>query len=138
MLSNTGTDSRPAVPRQALLVEDDVVLRELLADEIRDLGFEVVELGDGVELLEYFRGAASSYQSALPDVVVAEVALPGCGGMDACDQLRQAGSTVPFILISSPGFTAAHEAATRAGAIMLDKPFDLDALSEAVASAIRN
>jgi CheY-like chemotaxis protein len=119
-----------------LLVEDDVLLRDALSGGIRDLGFDVVELGDGNELLEYFRGSASSYQSILPDVVVAEIDLPGCGGAEACAQLRRAGAQVPFILMGDPGPAKVHEAATRSGAeVVLDKPFDIEALAEAVAAA---
>jgi DNA-binding response OmpR family regulator len=126
-------------PRRVLLVEDDTPLRELLADEIRELGFDVVELGDGIELLDYFRAAASSYQSTLPDVVVAEVELPGCSGVEACDRLRRGGATVPFILICAQGLADLHEAAARAGAeVVLDKPFDIQALAGAVAAIARN
>jgi CheY-like chemotaxis protein len=129
----------PPIPRRVVLVEDDVPLREVLADEIRDLGFDVVELADGVELLDYFRAAASSYQSLLPDVVVAEVDLPGCSGVEACERLRKAGARVPFILISPPGLGEIHEAAVRAGAEhVIDKPFSVEALAEAVTSAARN
>jgi CheY-like chemotaxis protein len=125
--------------RRVVLVEDDVPLRDLLADEIRDLGFDVVELTDGVELLDYFRGAASTYQSPLPDVVVAEADLPGCSGVEACAQLRRSGARVPFILISPEGLAGLHEAAVKAGADrVLDKPLKVKVLTDAVASAARN
>ena len=94
-----------------------------------------MELGDGLELLDYFRAAASNYQSTLPDVVVAEVELPGCSGVEACDQLRKAGATVPFILICSPGLADLHAAAAEAGAgAVLDKPFNIQALASAFAA----
>jgi two-component system, response regulator, stage 0 sporulation protein F len=125
--------------RRVVLVEDDLPLRDVLADEIRDLGFDVVELGDGVELLDYFRGAASSYQSTLPDIVVAEVDLPGCSGVEACRRLRSSGAQVPFILISPPGLAELHAAALKAGAeCVIDKPFDIDVLADAVNHAARN
>jgi len=66
-------------PRRVVLVEDNLPLRDVLADEIRDLGFEVVELSNGVELLAYFHGL-THYQSPTPEVVVAEVELPAVTG----------------------------------------------------------
>jgi two-component system response regulator MprA len=125
--------------RRVLLVEDDSPLREQLAGEIRELGFDVEELGDGIELLDYFRAAASSYQSTLPDVVVAEVELPGCSGVEACDRLRKAGANVPFILICSHGLADLHAAAAAAGAeVVIDKPFDIQTLAGAVAAVAKN
>lgn len=98
-----------------------------------------MELGDGLELLDYFRAAASSYQSTLPDVVVAEVNLPGCSGVEACDLLRKAGATVPFILICSPGLADWHAAAVEAGAeVVLDKPLDVQTLAGAFIAAARS
>jgi len=129
----------PAIQRRVVLVEDDLPLREVLADEIRDLGFDVVELADGVELLDYFRGAASSYEPTLSDVVVAEVDLPGCTGTEACRKLHASGAHVPFILISPAGLTSLHEEAIEAGADwVLDKPFDIDSLTDAVETVMHN
>jgi two-component system phosphate regulon response regulator OmpR len=126
------------IPARVLLVEDDVPLRDVIADEIRDQGLDVVELTDGIELLEYFRGAASSYLPMMPDVVVAEMDLPGCSGIEACSRLRQAGSRVPIILLSVPGLAELHEAAREAGAaLVVDRPFSLEALAKMVASAAR-
>ncbi len=125
--------------RRVVLVEDDVPLREILADEIRDLGFEVVELTTGVELVDYFHGAASTYPAELPDIVVAELELAGCSGVEACERLRRGGAHVPFILIVPEGFEQHHDDAIRAGADrVLDKPFDVDALADAVESVARN
>ncbi len=122
--------------RTVLLVENDPPLRCVLADEIRELGFGVVELGNGIELLDYFQAAASSYQSTLPDLVVAEVDLPGCSGAEACDRLRRGGATVPFILICSPGPADLHRTAVGVGAeVVLDKPLDRRTLAGAFAAA---
>ena len=125
--------------RRVVLVEDDIPLREILADEIRDLGFDVVELTNGVELLDHFRGAASSYAAELPEIVIAEMELAGCSGVEACERLHSAGAHVPFILILPEGLAQNHADALRAGADrVLEKPFDVDALADAVESVARN
>ena len=135
-------DGEPLVvpmQRRVVLVEDDVPLREVLADEIRDLGYDVVELTTGVELLDYFHGVATSYPSDLPDIVIAELELAGCSGVEACERLRSGGANVPFILILPEELAQHHADALRAGAdLVLDKPFDVDALADAVESVARN
>ncbi len=124
---------------RVLLLQNDVQLRERLALAIRNLAFDVVELTGEDELFDYYRTAASSYQPILPDVVVADVLLDGSGGIDACDQLRKAGSQVPFILLSPPGLAELHAAAVQAGAaLVVDKPFNIEALATRVAMTARN
>ena len=58
---------------------------------------------------------------------------------EACARLRRAGTRVPFILLSPAALAGLHDVAVMAGAaLVVDKPFDLSALAEAVASAARH
>lgn len=68
----TGT---PTAPARALVVEDDVSMRKLLAAYLEGMGYETVEAEDGKEALERCR--ASSF-----DVIVCDVKMPEMNGAE--------------------------------------------------------
>lgn len=134
-----GSGDAAAPLRRLLLAENDGPLRELLAAELRGLSFNVVELSDGTALHDRLLTAATSRLPMLPDVVVAETALPGCSGLEICRQLLEWGASVPFILLSPTGLATDHDAAIRAGAAaVIDKPFSFNALAAAISDAARS
>lgn len=70
-------------PRKALLVEDDLYQRELLAGLLRMAGLEVDTAGDGSDALDYLRSRGR------PDVVLMDMGLPRCDGATAVRHIRQ-------------------------------------------------
>jgi FixJ family two-component response regulator len=63
--------------------------------------------------------------------------LPGLSGLDLQEQLAAEGLTVPIVFITAYADDQAREQALRAGAIaFLQKPFEEQALLEAVARAV--
>ena len=113
-----------------LIVEDDVAVREMLAEYLRTHGYEVAEVDRGVTM----RGAV---ESALPDVVLLDVNLPGEDGFTLARFLRER-YDVGIIIVS-----AATEIADRVGGLEIGaddyvgKPFDLRELRARVKSVIR-
>jgi DNA-binding response OmpR family regulator len=75
-----------------LLVEDDPPLREVLAAHLRARGWRVVGCDDGLRALELCR-------ELRPDVVVLDVMLPGCSGLDVCARLRSAPGSSPGVVM---------------------------------------
>lgn len=67
---------------KALLVEDDVCQRELLAGFLRMAGLEVDTAGDGSDALDYLRSRPR------PDVVLLDMGLPRCDGATMVRHLR--------------------------------------------------
>ena len=127
------------VPPTVILVEDNTQLRAELAEDIRTDGFQVIELGSGTELLNYFEGLPGSYPATPPDVVVAETLLPGCSGFWACQRLHDMGSNVPVILLTSAISAEDFEDAERVGATyLLEKPLGPSRLHEALSSVIKS
>lgn len=117
-----------------LLAEDDAPLRALLADVLRADGHEVLEARDGVELLAHIDAAlVRQWHRADAFVIVADVHMPGLGGLDVLSMLRVACCATPVILITGFGDEETHAEARGLGAVaVLDKPFALDALRAAV------
>ena len=113
-----------------LLAEDDASMRRWLVDVLRRDGHEVLEARNGAELLVRMR------DSGRVDVVVTDVRMPGMSGLDAIACLHDAAVGVPVVVVTAFGDDETHRAAERFGAVaVLDKPFGVTALREALARA---
>lgn len=80
-----------------LVLADDhsVVLQGMRAFLALESGMEVCALcTDGVEAME----AVAQHE---PDVLIMDVTMPRCGGIEAHEQLRAAGVTVPTVLLTA-------------------------------------
>lgn len=76
-------DSRPSPTSATILVtDDDEMTRELVADVLRDDGYDVREAADGDEAVEAVRAHR-------PDLVVLDVVMPRMNGIDACRAMRE-------------------------------------------------
>ena len=126
--------SRPRV----LLVEDDHALRALLAAALRRRGYAVTELGDGTSAVAYLMPWISGQRtSPPPDAIVSDIRMPGSSGLELLPTVRDAGLRMPVILVTAFGAADTHAAAQRLGAtLVLDKPFEIDALCERVRDAL--
>lgn len=122
-----------------LLAEDDGDLRGLIAATLRADGLEVVEAATGPELVAAIAASLTGHGGAPPPaVVVTDNRMPGKGGLEVIAGMRQFDQTTPVILITGFGDAAVLEEARRLGvAVVLDKPFQLDALRAAVQRLLR-
>jgi CheY-like chemotaxis protein len=86
--------SRPS-PARILVVEDDTLLRAILADELRSAGFSVVEAAHADEAMFYFNGGGQA------DLVFSDVWMPGVlNGIELAKQIRDKYPSLPIILAS--------------------------------------
>jgi CheY-like chemotaxis protein len=110
-----------------LLADDDESSRGALAHTLRDLGITVDELVDGGRLLVR---VASLYQPghALDeiDVIVTDVRMPVCSGLQVLRGVRAARWSTPILLMTGYPSAEVLEASVKLGARLLVKPFDLD------------
>lgn len=114
------------------LAEDDDDLRRLLADALRDAGYDVLSASTGHEMLKLLAAAARA-EVAVPDAFVMDVRMPKCTGIDVLTALRLAGWQQPIVMITAFGDPALHERATSYGAsVSLDKPVDTDDLIDII------
>jgi DNA-binding response OmpR family regulator len=78
-----------------LLVEDEAVLRRLIADFLRGEGFEVVEAADGSQ-------GATLYAGHCPfDVVLLDLNLPLLSGVDVCRRIKALRPQQPVLICSA-------------------------------------
>ena len=122
----------PGAPLRILLADGDRDLRRLVSLVLRSDGHEIVEAADGRELLEAIASLVID-GDRLFDVIVAAQAIPGLPGVSVLSGLRSRGRRTPFVLMS--GNPVVQGQARRLGAIVLDRPFDANALRRAVQQA---
>lgn len=79
-----------------LLVEDEASIAEVVADNLRYEGYEVLAAVDGEEGLRLALAEA-------PDLVVLDLMLPGIDGYEVCRRLRAAGRETPVIMLTAKG-----------------------------------
>lgn len=81
--------------RKLLLVEDEHVLRKLVAQFLRGDGFEVIEAADGREALE-------AYSSGRPfDIVLLDLNLPILCGVEVCRRIKDVDPSQPVLICSA-------------------------------------
>ena len=110
-----------------LLVEDDVFLRQALANCLRAGGIQdISEADDGQAALEFLERTSV-------DLVLTDCQMPRLDGINLVRRLRQRGCQVPFIMISSQGHPDIVVTAIRAGVNnYLPKPIRIDLLMEKI------
>jgi|GEM_PF-284435 len=131
--------ARPAlrVTSRVLLAEDDPEWRHLVARALRGDGYHVTEVPDGGRLLVHL---GKTYLVGSPydafDVVVSDIRMPVMNGLQILERLREARWPTPVILMTAFGSRSVHERAEALGAIVFDKPLDLDDLRTAVSNVV--
>jgi DNA-binding NarL/FixJ family response regulator len=94
---------------KVLLADDHAIIAEGLARLIGDVADLVGQVNDGVRLVEDVRRLR-------PDIVVADITMPGMSGIDAMRQLKAEGSTARFIFLTIHTEARLAAEAMRAGA----------------------
>ncbi len=120
------------VRNKILIADDEAYIRELLATVLQEK-YDVVLAPDGTEAVE----VAKREQ---PDLIIMDVMMPGLDGYQACEVLRNDGSTkdIPIVML-----TAIHDTANRVKAFTsgaddhIAKPFVVEELLARVESKIK-
>lgn len=107
--------------KRLLLVDDDRVILNLLAEGLRELGYPVSIAASGEAALELL--ARETF-----DLAVLDIRMPGISGLDIARILREAGGP-PFVFLSAFGDGELVAEAAGLGALgYLVKPVDLPQL----------
>jgi DNA-binding NtrC family response regulator len=105
-----------------LLVEDKAELRAMLRKALERAGYDVDEAPDGT-------AAVNKIRERRYLLVLTDLKLPGCSGLDVLRESKLADPTVPVILITAYGSIEEAVSAMKDGAFdFIQKPVDLDHL----------
>lgn len=91
-----------------LVVDDRREVRELLTEELEEVGLRVVQAADGVQ-------GWACYRRAEPDLVVTDLRMPRSDGIDLLRRIREVAST-PVILLTAQGDAGTSLLALSSGA----------------------
>lgn len=118
------------MPPRVLIVEDDRLMREMLADPLRAEGMAVVTATGGEEALTILAREPA-------DVVVADLVMPGMGGLDVLERLTWLQPRPEVVVVTGYGTVESAVRALRLGAFeYLQKPVTPEMLVRTVRRSI--
>ena len=122
------TDSaKAATSHTVLIVDDDVDIRETVAEALQDAGYDVKSASNGQEALEVLKVEPQ------PCLILLDLMMPVMDGEQfrAAQKTEPAWADIPVVVISAGGHC--EEAAERMGAAScVKKPFRIKELFQAV------
>jgi DNA-binding response OmpR family regulator len=118
--------------KRILLVDDDIALRQSLAEQLRLLEeFETVEEGDGA-------GALATAREGGFSAILLDVGLPDMDGRDVCKLLRRDGVRCPIIMLTASATDSDTILGLESGANdYVAKPFRLGVLLARLRAQLR-
>jgi CheY-like chemotaxis protein len=116
---NVSDESVPAPPPTILVVEDEILVRTVIAAYLRDCGFDVVEAGNAEEAVRVLEA------SIRVDIVFSDVNMPGSlDGFGLVQWLRRERPGLKIILTSGAAQAVKDASDLCAHVPILAKPYD--------------
>jgi PAS domain S-box-containing protein len=107
-----------------LVVEDEFVVRELIVEVLKELGYSTLEADDGPAALKIL----DSKQRI--DLLISDIGLPGLNGRQIVDAARETRPTLKVLFMTGYAENAAIAAGfLEPGMSMITKPFAMEALA---------
>jgi DNA-binding response OmpR family regulator len=119
------------MPKTILTIEDDAAIRRGIVDALRFVGYQVLEAGNG----DIGRDMAIRQQY---DLLLLDLVLPGCGGLEILKLVRETRPTQPVIVLTARGEEQDRVEGLRCGADdYVVKPFSVKELLARVEAVLR-
>lgn len=120
------------IPTRILVVDDEPPIRRLLRTSLASQGFQVSEAATG-------RSALAEIERAEPDLIILDLGLPDMEGQQLIRILREQGSSLPILVLSSRADEPGKVEALDLGADdYVTKPFGTDELLARIRTALRH
>ncbi len=107
-----------------LLVDDEPLVREVVGQKMRSMGYSVLAFANGLDALQWVEKAEQA-----PDLLVTDVVMPHMNGMVLADKLRTTWSNLKVLFISGYSEEVVPEDVPGQSRF-LAKPFALDTFQE--------
>jgi len=122
--------SIPIKKIHVLIVEDEEAFREAMSFEFERRGFLVSSACNGVEALKILT-------TSQVDVVVSDILMPECGGIELLDRLKSLNPTLPIVMLMTGYSEISTDVACAKGAeALFSKPFDRQVLIDSVTKLV--
>lgn len=127
----------PANCFTVLVIDDMLPNRVLLRKVLKNAGYAVIEVSNGIEALDMLRS-----QHVNPDLIVTDIEMPVMSGITLIEQVRfleTAVAQVPIIAASGNADEEMRAQALEAGSdVFMTKPFDLGMLRGEISRLIKS
>ena len=114
-----------------LIVDDEPDIRTVIRVPLELSGYEVSEVGNGYEAIEY----VSSHPDI--DLIILDIMMPGIDGIEACAKIREISPAPVLFLTAKTQESDKYNAYSSGGDDFLSKPFSQPELLMKVDSLIR-
>jgi len=111
--------------KTVLFVDDNRNIREFCRRELEAEGYLIVLAADGAEAIQAVRRET-------PDAIVLDLRMPGVGGLDAIEQIRESAPGVPVIFFTSNDEDCLTDRRSRLATACVEKSEDLTELKRAL------
>jgi CheY-like chemotaxis protein len=120
---------KTSVPVRILVVDDAATIRDVCADLIRDLGYEVNVVADAAEALARLRHERF-------DAVVTDIVMPGMDGWQLIAAAIHAQPMLRLVAMTGANVEGDRDRAVALGVPLLQKPFTRVELGDALREAL--
>jgi CheY-like chemotaxis protein len=114
-----------------LVVEDEPIVRGLIVEELKELGYQALEAADGPKGLEILQSRRRI------DLLVTDIGLPGLNGRQVADAARDLRPELKILFMTGYAENAALASGfLEPGMEMITKPFAMEALATRIRAMI--
>ena len=114
-----------------LIAEDEADMAMGLRDNLQFEGYDVVVANDG-------QAALQAAMTQNPDLVLLDIMMPKMDGLEVCKRIRQAGFTIPILMLTAKGQEIDVVRGLEVGADdYVTKPFSIRELLARIKAALR-
>ena len=102
-LPSIAVNEKLPITHRILLVEDDELIRSMIALNLQEEGYEVIEAHNGSQALGLFENdqKGKGHNEQKIDLVILDLMLPEVNGLDICRLLRYRGNPIPILMLSA-------------------------------------
>ena len=116
--------------KNALVVDDEELIREIFLRELEDLGVNVDEAENGNSAFEKIK--VKEY-----DFVISDVRMPGGSGKDLLENISKSGKDLFIVMVTGFSDLSDEEAKKLGAKRIFEKPFKIDDIFEFIAENIQ-
>ncbi|MBD3243013.1 MAG: response regulator [Chitinivibrionales bacterium] len=128
-----GVSVRGGSVARVLVIDDERVIREVIADALELTGHEVLAVADG-------RAGVDAAREGSYELVITDIVLPDCNGFDTIAALQGEDPSLKFLVISGGSKKLREEYCQSSGAgsshRVLEKPFKIEELIRVVGELV--
>ncbi len=112
--------------KKILVVDDSLLIRNIIKNELSNYGFEVIEAKNGQE-------AVDNFEAHSPDLITMDITMPSMSGLEAAEKIMESNPEAKIIMVTAIGDDDIISQAIKLGIKdFIVKPFEAERLVSAI------